>query len=159
MSTTFQGRGPVRIPRGGSERRSLRDTIADRLAGIGASPDEIDDFRATWDESPPSPDEVEWARHVSDAELAHELRKTRAEYDEATTVDGDESATGGAPDEGSSSSSVELPEDVVRVADIIDWVGGDPDRARSALEVEYGRSTQRSTLVETLEMILRASAV
>lgn len=236
MGTTFQGRGEVRTPRGGSERRSLVDTLAMRLTAIGASDEEVEAWHTSWIESPPVPEEVEWARHVTDAELVHELRKTRAEYAEHTTLDGDESETGGAPDEGSSPSAddavkaaldegdtleaqrlvleqlegtpshghdassepepqpvdaealaaaveaaapdaegepageqpeaaepepepVVLPDDVVRVDAIIEWVGGDPARARAALDAEDGRSTQRSTLVETLEMIIRAAAI
>lgn len=43
------------------------------------------------------------------------------------------------------------------VAEVLAWVGGDPDRARTALGIENGRDEPRSTLVGKLEKITEDS--
>lgn len=161
MGTTFQGQGPVRTARGGAERVSLLDTFVLKLRAVGAQDDEIEGVRTAWAASPPEPDEVEWMRLATDAELLHALRQTRVENldaDASTTFGGGEPESEGATAEGSPPSSPEtIPSDVETVPQVIDWVGGDVDRALVALDVEQQRPSPRVTLVEALEALLNAA--
>ena len=52
---------------------------------------------------------------------------------------------------GEPSGSESVPDGTVQT--VLDWVGGDPGRARSALDKERGSADPRSTLIEQLESI------
>lgn len=47
----------------------------------------------------------------------------------------------------------DVPDGVM--ADVLEWVGEDADRARAALEAEQQREKPRATLVSTLELMLK----
>lgn len=153
MPTRFTGQGPVRRP-AVSERQSTLDTFIERLADLGATDDELLAVRASWPSA--SAEEREYARHVTDVELTHELRRVRGEYVEHTQIDGGGSGSDGATDDGSPPPS--LPEDVRRVVDVLEWVNNDPERAAVALDVEWARDASRVTLIEQLEGIIGAAS-
>jgi len=47
----------------------------------------------------------------------------------------------------------EVPEGTV--ADVTEWVGYDPDRAKAALVREHGQPDPRNTLIDALERIVK----
>ncbi|MFJ8208100.1 hypothetical protein [Streptomyces sp. NPDC096033] len=87
--------------------------------------------------------------HVK-GELALHLLRTGANVD---PLDDDAKAaySGNAASEG----PAEVSEDSTS-ADILAWVGQDPDRAAEALAAEQGREKPRSTLVKQLEKLASA---
>lgn len=68
------------------------------------------------------------------------------EVDEGAGSDGEATSEGQGADVG---DDAELPVDGT-AADILAWVGDDPDRAAEALDVEEARDKPRSTLVKQL---------
>lgn len=40
------------------------------------------------------------------------------------------------------------------IVEVLTWVGGDPDRARTALGIENGRDEPRSTLIAKLQKVI-----
>lgn len=156
MGTTFQGQGPVRRGRGGSERRSLLDTFVDKLKAIGARDDEIEGVRLAWAADPPEPDEVEWMRFATDAELLHALRQTRVENDEtSTTFGGGESEPEGATAEGAPPPSIEQPEpqpvDAEALAAAVDAAA--PEQNEPEHEPEPEQTSEAVTIPDDVETV------
>lgn len=144
-----------------NEQVSKLDDLKLRLVEAGATADEIADVKNAWNDDDPdnSFDAAERERllGMSDRQLRAEVLAARGENDFHTLTE-EEQAQRDA-EEAEAAAAAELHEalkalayDVANgtVADVIEWVGDDFDRAIAALAVELEAPQPRKGVVEPL---------
>ncbi len=137
-----------------------------RLDQLGATPDELAGVAASWDDlepaDPANPEAWTLERRTAmvsanDADLVEMIDSARQEYAEGTTTEAeaDQAAT--------NTRQAELWAEATEatagtVAEALDWVGDDPQRAGAALAVETGPDGRnRVTLVRPLSDLVAAT--
>lgn len=118
---------------------SPRDQFVGRLEALGADREIIEQTIAAWDD--PSWTNRDQIVALDDNALRGEIEAIFAEH-EFHTTDPDDVSEGGVPDG--------------TVAEIVEWIGGDPGRAEAALSAERGREKPRAGVVSIAESIIGA---
>lgn len=134
-----------------SETRSPRDEFIERLAYLGATPDEIEAVRQNWDN--PDWDNRDEVIRFSDAELRADLVELRKEYELSTKTDEEiaDAALAEARREAFTRKDAS-------VAALVAWVGDDESRAQAVLELEGERPVPRTTLIAQLDPVARGAS-
>lgn len=143
-----------------SESRSPIDELATRLVQLGATDDEVAEFKRSWVDDEWNPGEREQMIGMADAQLVEAIVDTRTENDFHSQTPDEAAAL-----EAEQARALELEALKVeayeqiggKVADVVGWVGGDPDRAEAVLLWEQQSETPRKGVLEPLSELLSAS--
>jgi len=158
MPDPYQPAGPPRYA--ASEIRGELDQFLSRLRDLGATPDELAAVARTWDDLDPDdctdPDcftrrHRDELAHAPDDRLRALILDGRAEYEHGTTTQEDADAQAR---EAAYLAALEEAAGRIggNVASVLDWVGGDPVRARAMVELESApEGAQRKTLLAALQ--------
>lgn len=134
MANPFSSRVKRTAP---AQSASELDQFLNRLRGLGASDDELETVRTTWDDFDDG-----WTLEdrrrltvLDDEALAHELAATRAEYEHDTTDETTQAATDAASFQ--AAQRAEAAEIIVKpIGAVLAWVGTDVGRAIAILDLE-----------------------
>lgn len=135
--------------------RSARETVdplqsmLGRLRAAGASADERDAFAAAWNDSALDPEEQLRLKSMTDGQLRDEVLAVRSEHDYHTTT----------PEEAEVFRTERIEADALSalyeeaythvhapVAEVMAWVGTDPDRAKAILAWEEGNANRKTVV-------------
>ena len=146
----------ARVKRTTRESLSELEQFVVRLRQLGATDDEIQTTRDSWDEL-----DDEWTAHdrtsltlASDEQLRAELGALRAEFQHDTTDETQQEAIDAAS---FAARTAEVAASMVKqgVGQILEWVGEDVGRAIAILALEVGpNGGKRKTLVPALEQLI-----
>lgn len=138
------------------ERVGRLDGFTARLRQLGATDDEVAAVRDTWDDYDDdwTPERKAELLRTTDAELGSMLADVRAEYQQGITSQ--EQADAAAADAAYRVQFRQAHERIGgNVQSLLDWVAGDPMRARAVLALEEGPDgAGRKTLIGPLRQLL-----
>lgn len=142
-----------------NERVSKVDDMAARLAAAGATPDEIAEFRESWDDM--TDDEQVTVVGMNNRQLRAELLAVRAENEYHTLTPAEQQQRDAVRADVSEATAahrdrVALAHQVAygTVDDVLSWVGDDRWRAAAALEVEAQARRPRRGVQDRLTALL-----
>lgn len=141
-------------PRRSTQEVLSRDTVdyaTQRLAANGATLDEIEDFRAAWDDWDDAAEGLSRYQFVrlDDAAIVRLIADGRAEWVAHThTEDEQAAAEHAAKVQGLHDEAATAVASTIQVVE--DWVGDDPARAEAAYYAEQETSNPRVTLLRDL---------
>lgn len=162
VSNAAEG-GTTRPARASRERVTRLESFTSRLREVGATEQEIADLVAVWNEND-DPHDSRWITtrdrlvRLSDTDLRRLLEQARREYFEHTHTPEEQADAERAAFLEQARAELAISPDH-KVADLIEWVAGDPLRAQAALEWEQARDTThgpRVTLVNALTPLVES---
>lgn len=152
--------GVARPGRASRERVTRLESFVSRLREVGASDQEVNDLVDVWNEHD-DPHDSNWITtrdrlvRLSDTDLRRLLEQARREWYEHTHTPAEEEADKRAARLDGYRAELAVSPDH-KVAHLIEWADGDPERAAVALEWEQARDPAhgpRVTLVNALQPI------
>lgn len=148
----FTGTGRVRTSH---EVVSKLDGFLTRLRVAGATPAEVDDFRAIWDEPEGWLIPRDTLAGLADGDLRRLLDWHRTEHYRHTHDENEEADDVRRARYAAAIAEWAAADQPLRVAEVTEWVGADPVRAAVALDHELGMAEgdRRVTLLRFLEPI------
>lgn len=155
--------GMARTREVASESRSKVDELTERLQALGATDDEVAEFRRSWIEDEWNPGEREQLIGMADAQLRASIVDVRDENDFHTQTPDEAAAIAADAERAAFLEALRLEafghQSTESVADVLAWVDDDLDRAVAVLGWEVESEQPRKTLVEPLSELVSAADV